>query len=106
LSIIKLTTEINNANIEIVFDLIRSIDLQKISTHKSKEEAIARKTSGLISLNKSDIWRAKHLGFGFTQELTSKRTDYNYQFFFTDGMVKGVFNSFDTNIILSKKRTA
>jgi hypothetical protein len=106
LPIIKLTTEVNNANIEIVFDLIRSIDLQKISTHKLKAAAIARKTSGLISLNESDTWRAKHLGFGFTQELTSKITDYNYPTFFADEMVKGVFNSFDTNIILSKKRIA
>ena len=100
--IIKLTTEINNANIEIVFDLIRSIDLHKISTHKSKEEAIAGKTSGLISLNETVTWRAKHLGF--TQELTSKITDYIAPTFFADEMVKGAFKSFRHEHYLSQKK--
>jgi ligand-binding SRPBCC domain-containing protein len=102
LPVIKLTTEINNATIEIVFDLIRSIDLHKISTHKSKEEAIAGKTSGLISLNETVTWRAKHLGF--TQELTSKITDYRYPTFFADEMVKGAFESFRYEHYLTKKK--
>ncbi|TXD48314.1 SRPBCC family protein [Polaribacter sp. IC073] len=99
--IIKLTTEINNANIEIVFDLIRSIDLHKISTKKSKEEAISGKTSGLISLNETVTWRAKHLGF--TQELTSKITDCIFPVFFADEMVKGIFKSFRHEHYLEKK---
>ena len=90
--VIKLTTEINTTNIETVFNLIRSIDLHKISTSKSKEEAIAGKTSGLISLNETVTWRAKHLGF--KQNLTSKITDYVFPTFFADEMVKGVFKSF------------
>ncbi|MEH6514179.1 hypothetical protein [Maribacter arcticus] len=44
---IELRTEIN-APKEIVFDLSRSIDLHKISTEHTKEEAISGKTSGLI----------------------------------------------------------
>jgi hypothetical protein len=102
LPIIKLTTEINNANVEIVFDLIRSIDLHKIAAHKSKEEAIAGKTSGLISLNETVTWKAKHLGF--TQELTSKITDYIYPTFFANEMVKGAFKSFrHAHYLIQKK---
>ena len=97
--IIKLTTEINNANVEIVFDLIRSIDLHKIAAHKSKAATIA----GLISLNETVTWKAKHLGF--TQELTSKITDYIYPTFLLMKWSKVLLKVFDTHIILSKKRT-
>lgn len=89
---IELLTLIKSNNIEIVFDLIRSIDLHKISTKSSKEEAIAGKISGVISLGETVTWRAKHLGV--TQKLTSKVTDYNYPFFFADEMQKGAFKSF------------
>jgi hypothetical protein len=47
--ILKLKTSIN-ADIQIVFDLSRSIDLHKISTEHTNEEAVAGKTSGLIEL--------------------------------------------------------
>lgn len=57
----------------VVFDLSRSIDLHKISTRHTNEEAIFGKTSGLIELNESVTWRAKH--FGFYQTLTSKITE-------------------------------
>ena len=49
---IKLETEIN-APQKIVFDLSRSIDLHKISTKETNEEAIAGVTSGLIGENQS-----------------------------------------------------
>lgn len=90
--IIELETLINSNKIEVVFDLIRSIDLHKISTAKSKEEAIAGKVSGLISLGETVTWKAKHLGF--TQELTSIITDFKKPTFFVDEMQKGVFKSF------------
>jgi ligand-binding SRPBCC domain-containing protein len=77
---------------EIVFDLARSIDLHKISTAHTHEEAIAGKTSGLIAMDESVTWRAKH--FGITQNLTSKITQYNRPHSFTDEMVKGAFKSF------------
>ncbi|WP_373516521.1 hypothetical protein [Pricia sp.] len=67
---IELRTEIK-ADKEIVFDLSRSIlDLHRISTEYTNEEAIAGKTSGLIGLNESVAWKAKH--FGIYQRLTSK----------------------------------
>lgn len=88
---IELRIEIK-ASKEIVFDLARSIDLHKISTEHTREEAIAGKTSGLIGLNESVTWRAKH--FGIYQKLTSKITAFNRPTFFVDEMVKGAFKSF------------
>lgn len=71
---IELKTEIN-ADKRIVFDLSRSIDLHKISTEQTNEEAIAGKMSGLIGMDESVTWRAKH--FGIYQNLTSKITRYD-----------------------------
>ena len=89
--ILKLKTIIN-ADIQIVFDLSRSIDLHKISTKHTNEEAVAGKTSGLIELGEQVTWRAKH--FGMYQNLTSKITNYKNPNYFTDEMVSGAFKSF------------
>ncbi|MEQ8470371.1 MAG: SRPBCC family protein [Marinoscillum sp.] len=89
--VIILKTEIN-APIDRCFDLSRSIDLHKISTEHTNEEAIAGVTSGLISLNESVTWRAKH--FGIYQKLTTKITGFNSPRFFVDEMVRGAFNRF------------
>ena len=89
--ILKIVTEIK-AQQEIVFDLARSIDLHKVSTAFSKEEAIAGKTADLIELNEWVTWRAKH--FGIYQKLTSKITEFDRPNYFTDEMVKGVFKQF------------
>ena len=53
---IEITTAIK-APLEICFDLARSIDLHKISTAKSKEQAIAGVTSGLIGMNETVTWQ-------------------------------------------------
>lgn len=68
---IELRTKIK-ADKQIVFDLSRSIDLHKTSTEQTNETAISGKTSGLIELNETVTWRAKH--FGFYQNLTSNIT--------------------------------
>ena len=81
-----------SAPIERVFDLSRSIDLHMISTKQSNEQAIAGKTSGLIEFGESVTWRAKHVGL--YQHLTSKITEFNRPFSFTDEMVSGAFKSF------------
>jgi len=86
--IIKLETQIA-ADIQLVFDLARSIDLHKISTKKTNEEAIAGRTSGLIELNESVTWRAKHLGI--VQTLTSLITQMEKPYSFTDEMTDGAF---------------
>ena len=88
---IELRTRIE-ANKEIVFDLSRSIDLHKISTEQTSETAIAGKTSGLIGLNESVTWRAKH--FGIYQNLTSKITEFDRSKYFADEMVTGAFKKF------------
>lgn len=85
---IELQTEIT-ADRSIVFDLSRSIDLHKISTQHTDEEAIGGKTSGLIGLDETVTWKAKH--FGIYQKLTSKITEYKRPTYFADEMVKGVF---------------
>lgn len=88
---ILLETSIN-APADIVFDLSRSIDLHKLSTAHTNEEAIAGKTSGLISLNESVTWKARH--FGVYQTLTSKITALDRPNLFVDEMVSGAFQSF------------
>ncbi len=89
--IIRIETEINS-NIKICFDLSRSIDLHKISTKQTNEKAISGKTSGLIKLNESVTWRAKH--FGIYQRLTSKITEFEKPNYFVDEMVNGIFKKF------------
>jgi ligand-binding SRPBCC domain-containing protein len=89
--IIELRTEIKST-LNICFDLSRSIDLHKISTAKTKEEAIAGTISGLINLNETVTWQAVH--FGIKQKLTSKITAFDKPNFFRDEQVKGIFKSF------------
>ena len=85
---IELETEIKS-DINICFDLSRSIDLHKISTAKTNEEAIAGRTSGLICLNEFVTWRATHLGI--RQRLTSAITKFKRPFHFRDEQLKGPF---------------
>ena len=86
--VIELTTVIL-APIGRCFDLARSIDLHKLSTKGTNEEAIAGVTSGLIGMGQQVTWRAKH--FGITQTLTSQITRFEYPFYFTDEMLNGAF---------------
>ncbi len=88
--VIELKTVIR-APIDRVFDLSTSIDLHKLSTGKTKEEAIAGRTSGLILMNETVTWRATH--FGIRQELTSKITSYERPHHFRDEQLKGIFKS-------------
>lgn len=87
---IELTTEIIS-KIDICFDLARSIDLHKISTKKTNEEAIKGKISGLIDLNEFVTWKATH--FGIKQKLTSKITAFKRPHNFVDEQLNGVFKS-------------
>ncbi len=87
---IKLITEIE-APVDRVFDLSTSIDLHKLSTGKTKEEAIAGCTSGLIKLNETVTWQTTH--FWIRQTLTSKITAYERPNHFRDEMLEGAFKS-------------
>ena len=86
--VIELKTNIKSS-IEICFDLATSIDLHKISTIKTNEQAIAGTTTGLIKLNEFVTWQARH--FGIKQKLTTKITAYNRPYHFRDEQIKGVF---------------
>jgi len=86
--LIKLSTKIN-APIERCFDLSTSIDLHKSSAAATQEEAIEGTTSGLIKLNETVTWRAKH--FGIWHHLTVKITKYEKPNCFVDEMIKGSF---------------
>jgi ligand-binding SRPBCC domain-containing protein len=88
MAIIELTTIIN-APVQICFDLARSIDLHKLSTEGTKEEAVAGVTSGLIGLNEEVTWEATH--FGVRQRLSSRITAFDSPNHFRDEMIKGVF---------------
>jgi ligand-binding SRPBCC domain-containing protein len=86
--LIELTTIID-APIGRCFDLARSIDLHKLSTQETEEEAIAGVTSGLIGKGEQVTWKAKH--FGITQRLTSIITEFQYPEHFRDEMLEGTF---------------
>lgn len=87
---IELTTEINST-LEICFDLSRSIDLHKISTSQTNEQAISGRTNGLIGLNETVTWQAIH--FGIKQKLTSKITTFDRPNFFVDEQIEGIFKA-------------
>ena len=90
MQLIELTTNIH-APIERCFDLSRSIDLHKLSTEDTDEEAIAGVTSGLIEKDQQVTWRARH--FGITQTLTSRITMFQYPYHFRDEMIEGAFKT-------------
>jgi len=74
------------------FDLATSIDLHRMSTAGTAEEAIAGVTSGLIKSGEQVTWRARH--FGIRQTFTSRITLYERPFMFRDEMMQGAFKSF------------
>jgi ligand-binding SRPBCC domain-containing protein len=74
---------------KVCFELSTSIDLHKISTEHTNEEAIAGTTNGLIGFNEYVTWRAKH--FGIWLKLSTKITAYQPYLNFTDEMISGNF---------------
>jgi ligand-binding SRPBCC domain-containing protein len=97
---IHLVTEIK-APIERCFDLSRSIDLHQISTSHTNEKAIAGVMTGLIGLNETVTWQARH--FGLTQTMTSRITEMERPYLFTDEMVKGPFKAIKHRHIFKSK---
>jgi ligand-binding SRPBCC domain-containing protein len=88
---IHLTTFIA-APVDRVFDLSRSISLHKISMQDTREDAIAGKTSGVINVNETVTWEAKHLFK--TRRFTSKITAMERPVSFVDEMLQGDFKNF------------
>jgi ligand-binding SRPBCC domain-containing protein len=87
---IHLTTFIE-APLQRVFDLSRSINLHKKSMEHTREEAIGGTTSGLINLDETVTWKARHLGK--TRMLKVKVSSMNAPHSFTDEMLEGDFKS-------------
>jgi ligand-binding SRPBCC domain-containing protein len=77
------------APVQKVFDLSRSIDLHQHSMQHTNEKAVAGRTFGLIELNETVTWQAKHLFK--TRSLTSRITEMNPPYHFRDVMVEGDF---------------
>jgi len=88
--LIHLETRIKS-NIQVCFDLSRSIDLHKMSMSNSRETAIAGTTRGLIGLNEFVTWEAAH--FGIKQRLSSRITAYDFPNHFRDEQLQGPFKS-------------
>lgn len=87
---IHLTTFIA-APVERVFDLSRSIDLHKKAMTHTGEKAVAGTTMGLIGLDETVTWKAKHLYK--TRIMKVKITAMQPPFSFTDEMMEGSFKS-------------
>ena len=88
MTIIELRTFIA-APPERVFDLSRSIDLHARSMSRSREEAVAGRTAGLIGPGETVTWRARH--FGVRQRLTVRISGYERPRWFRDELVRGAF---------------
>jgi ligand-binding SRPBCC domain-containing protein len=88
---ILLETHIN-AQVDVCFDIARSVDVHLASAGHTGERAVAGRTSGLMNLHDTVTWRARHLGVW--QNLTSKISEMKAPEYFTDEMTKGAFKSF------------
>ena len=89
--VIQLSTFIKSP-VKRVFDLSRSIDLHKVSTKHSNEEAIAGVTTGLININETVTWQADHLFK--KRKFTSVISKMTIPGHFRDEMTEGDFVSF------------
>lgn len=90
MSFIQLTTFIE-APVERVFDLSRSIELHKSSMKPFNEKCTAGKGTGLLELNETVTWQARHL---FKERsLCTKITAMQKPFSFIDEQVSGDFAS-------------
>ena len=78
-----------SAPIQRCFDLSRSVEVHLLGTERTGERAVGGVTTGLIGLDESVRWRAKHLGV--RQHLTSKITAFDSPRYFQDTMIEGAF---------------
>lgn len=74
------------------FDLARDVGVHTISTSRTRERAVAGKTSGLLELGDEVTWEAVH--FGVKQRLTARITRFDRPRSFRDQMVHGASTRF------------
>jgi ligand-binding SRPBCC domain-containing protein len=89
---IEITTFIK-APIERVFDLSRSIDLHTRTASQTNETAVDGRTTGLIGLDETVTWNARHFGFNLSHQ--SKIVEYSRPYHFRDTMLAGMFARLD-----------
>lgn len=90
-----------HATAEKVFDLSRNIDVHIASTSQTSEKAIAGRRSGLINLNETVTWQARH--FGFVLQHKSRITQMESPHSFIDEMEEGLFRSFRHQHLFNEK---
>ncbi len=100
MAVITLHTKID-APINRCFLLSLSVDLHKASVAQTHEKVVAGVMHGLMKLNDSVTWQAKH--FGFTLTMTSKIATYNRPGYFVSQMVKGPFKKLYHERLFSEK---
>jgi ligand-binding SRPBCC domain-containing protein len=85
------TLTLIRAPVDRCFDLARSVEVHLAGNVHCGETALADSgvTFGLLDLNQSVTWRAKH--FGFWHNLTSEITAVDRPKYFQDTMVRGIF---------------
>lgn len=75
-----------------MFDRARNIDTHRASMANSREEAIAGRMTGLITLGEEVTWRAWH--FGVPLRMASRITAMQAPEYFIDEQVRGPFKTF------------
>ena len=86
--VIRLETRIN-VPIQTCFDLARSIDLHPRTVSRTRERAVAGRTTGLIGAGDTVTFEAVH--FGIRQRLSSRVTEFEAPHVFADEMTQGAF---------------
>jgi ligand-binding SRPBCC domain-containing protein len=86
--VLELQTVIH-APVARVFDLARSIEAHQDSAGPTGERAVEGVVSGLIGLNETVTWEARHLGV--QQRLAVRITRYDRPVHFQDVMIRGAF---------------
>lgn len=81
-----------DAPIQTVFDAHRSVDEHLNSAKNTQEKVVDGITSGLLNLNDTVTWRAKH--FGVHQNLSIEITAMEAPHSFVDEMTSGIFKRF------------
>jgi ligand-binding SRPBCC domain-containing protein len=90
MSVLFLETPIH-AKPEVCYKLSLSVDLHQLSTHKTGEHIVAGVRQGIMQLDDTVTWKAKH--FGIWQMLTTKITAEKRHEYFVDEMLQGAFKS-------------
>jgi ligand-binding SRPBCC domain-containing protein len=91
MAVIRIVTTIA-APIDRCFDLARDIDFHTQSLAGTGERAVAGRITGLIGLDESVTWEARHLGV--RQRFTALVTAFERPVYFRDVMTAGAFKSF------------